>query len=204
MFSDTYLTLKETATAVFRDKGSKFIGYVFPCYSMEEFKEKLNNYKKQYPDANHHCWAYRLNYDGATFAMNDDGEPNYTAGKPILGQLVSTQLCNVGAVVIRYFGGTLLGVQGLIHAYKETAHLAIENGEIIQKQVFDVYTLNFDYNAMNEVMKLLKYHEIKLKDLNVQEKAECTVFIPALQVNQLVPKLEKILSVQMNFIQKMQ
>lgn len=204
MFSDIYLTLKETATATFRDKGSKFIGYVFPCYSVEEFKNKLNEYKNQYPDATHHCWAYRLNYDASIFAMNDDGEPNYTAGKPIFGQLVSAQLCNVAAVVIRYFGGTLLGVTGLIHAYKETTRLAIENGEIIQKQVFDVYTLNFDYTAMNEVMKLLKYHEIKLKDLNVQEKTECTIFIPTMQVNVLVPKLEKIQSLKMNFVQKMQ
>lgn len=204
MFSDTYLTLKETATAIFRDKGSKFIGYVFPCYSIEEFKQKLNEYKNQYPDATHHCWAYRLNYDASIFAMNDDGEPNYTAGKPIFGQLTSAKLTNVGAVVIRYFGGTLLGVNGLIHAYKETTRLAIENGEIIEKQVFDVYAMEFDYSAMNEVMKLLKYHEIKLKNLNVQEKAECTVFIPVMQVNILVPKLEKIQTVKMNFIEKMQ
>lgn len=204
MFSDTYLTIKETSTAIFKDKGSKFIGYVFPCYSVEEFRQKLYEYKKQYPDANHHCWAYRLNYDASIYAMNDDGEPNYTAGKPILGQLQSAQLCNVGAIVVRYFGGTLLGVNGLIHAYKETTHLAIENGEIIQKQVFDVYIMKFDYTALNEVMKLLKHHEIKFKDLNIEEKVTCTVFIPVLYVNHLVPKLEKIDSLTMGFIQKIQ
>lgn len=204
MFSDTYSTLKEMATATFRDKGSKFIGYVFPCYSVDEFKQKLQEYKNEYPDATHHCWAYRLNYDASIFAMNDDGEPNYTAGKPIFGQLVSAQLCNVAAVIIRYFGGTLLGVNGLIHAYKETTRLAIENGQIIQKQVFDLYTMTFDYTAMNEVMKTLKYHDIKLKDLNVQEKVSCIIFIPVMQVNMLIPKLEKIHTVKMNFIQKIQ
>jgi uncharacterized YigZ family protein len=204
MFTDTYLTLKEPVTATFRDKGSKFIGYVFPCYSVDDFKQNLQSYKDQYHDATHHCWAYRLNYDASVFAMNDDGEPNYTAGKPILGQLVSAQLTNVGAVVIRYFGGTLLGVSGLIHAYKETTRLAIQNAEIIEKQVFDVYHLDFNYANMNEVMKLLKQHQIKIHDLNVQETVECIAFIPVTQVNIIVPKLEKILSVKMMFMQKMQ
>lgn len=200
MFSDTYSCIKETTSAIFKDKGSKFIGYVFPCFSIEEFKQKLEEYKKQYPDATHHCWAYRLNYDATIFAMNDDGEPNYTAGKPILGQLTSAQLCNVGAVVIRYFGGTLLGVNGLIHAYKETTRLAIENGVIIERQVLEVYAVTFNYEVMNEIMKILKQHKIKVKDLVVQDKVNCLVFIPMMQVNQLVPKLQKIPTIKIDFL----
>lgn len=204
MFTDTYFTLKETSTAVFKDKGSKFIGYVFPCYSVDEFKQKLNEYKKEFPDATHHCWAYRLNYDASIYAMNDDGEPNYTAGKPILGQLTSTQLSNIGAIVIRYFGGTLLGVNGLIHAYKETTRMAIENGQIIEKQVFDAYSMNFDYAVMHEVMKFLKQHQIKVKDLQVYQTVQCLVFIPLTQVNQWIPQLQKINTVKMDFVQKIQ
>ncbi|HEY8971071.1 MAG TPA: YigZ family protein, partial [Puia sp.] len=115
---DFYYTIEKEATAEFKDRGSKFIGYAIPVSSVDEFKEKLNEVKKLHPKATHHCFAYRLGLDGNVFRVSDDGEPSGSAGRPILGQIDSKELVNVLVVVVRYFGGTLLGVPGLINAYK--------------------------------------------------------------------------------------
>src|SRR5882724_8840607 len=132
---DFYTTVAKSGMAEFKDRGSKFIGYVYPVASTEEFKESLNDVKKQHPRATHHCFAYRLGLDGNTYRVSDDGEPSGTAGRPILGQIDSKGLVNTLVVVVRYFGGTLLGVPGLINAYKSAAALALQIAPQAQKQV---------------------------------------------------------------------
>jgi len=156
MFSDNYYTLKHTGEGLYKDKGSKFIAYTFPVKDEEEIKERLNDLRKKHYDARHHCYAWALGPTRDAFRVNDDGEPSGTAGKPIYGQILSNDITNVLIVVVRYFGGTKLGVRGLINAYKAAAADAIENNTKIEMLIRDVYQLQFEYPLMNEVMKVLK------------------------------------------------
>ncbi|MFN8306403.1 MAG: YigZ family protein [Ferruginibacter sp.] len=153
---DHYLTVDRPATAEFKDRGSKFIAYVYPVETVEVFKQYLQALKKEHPKAVHHCFAYRIGTDGNNFRSSDDGEPSGTAGKPILGQIDSRGVTNTAVIVVRYWGGTLLGVPGLINAYKSAAALALQVTPVIQKQVEVLYSLEFDYTQMNDVMVLLK------------------------------------------------
>ncbi|MCB0636195.1 MAG: YigZ family protein [Lewinella sp.] len=150
--SDTYRTLGQAAEGEFRDRGSKFLAYVAPILSVDEAMAFLEDIRKAHPKARHHCYAYRLGMDGNNFRANDDGEPSGTAGRPILGQIDSFDLTNVMAVVVRYFGGTLLGTSGLINAYKQSTALAFEQAEIIERTVEDLFTIAFDYGLMSRVM----------------------------------------------------
>src|SRR3984893_9664994 len=142
---DFYYTIEKTATTEFKDRGSKFIAYAYPVKSVDEFKETLHEIKKEHPKATHHCFAYRIGLDGNTHRVSDDGEPSGTAGRPILGQIDSRELVNVLVIVVRYFGGTLLGVPGLINAYKSAAALALQMAPLVQKQVEKELTVQFDY-----------------------------------------------------------
>src|SRR5580700_5638901 len=158
MTSEIYYTIEKTATAEFKDRGSRFIAYACPVKSPEEFKATLNEIKKEHHKATHHCFAYRLGLDGNTFRVSDDGEPSGTAGRPILGQIDSKGLVNVLVVVVRYFGGTLLGVPGLINAYKSAAALALQITPLVQKQVEIEFRVQFDYTRIGEVMTLVKQY----------------------------------------------
>jgi len=162
LFSDSYFTITKPAQGIYRDKGSKFHSYAYPVQSEAEIKEKLQELKKEHPSARHHCYAWRLGVDGAAYRANDDGEPSGTAGKPILNQLQSSQLTNVLIVVVRYFGGTLLGVTGLIQAYKLAAADAIINSDIAEKFVLFEYALHFEAEDTGPVMKLLNEEEAKI------------------------------------------
>ncbi len=153
---DFYNTVEKNTSAEFKDRGSKFMAFVFPVASVEDCKACLAAVKAEHPKATHHCFAYRLGLDGNTFRVSDDGEPSGTAGRPILGQIDSKQITNTLIVVARYFGGTLLGVPGLINAYKSAASLALQVTPVIQKQVEVVFTLEFDYTQMNDVMRHIK------------------------------------------------
>jgi uncharacterized YigZ family protein len=133
LFEDTYRTINRPSEGIFRDKGSKFIAYAYPFKSEEHLKELINDLKNQHPKARHYCYAYRLSTDRAVYRINDDGEPSGTAGRPMLNTLLSKDLTNILMVVVRYFGGTLLGVPGLINAYKSAAEDAIQQAIIIQK-----------------------------------------------------------------------
>ncbi len=160
MVSDShYHTIERASVAEFKDRGSRFIAYAFPVDDLTGFKEKLAGLKKEHPKAVHHCFAYRLGLDGNSYRLSDDGEPSGSAGRPILGQIDSKQLTNILIIVVRYFGGTLLGVPGLINAYKTSAAMALENTAIILKPVLIYYRLQFDYTQMNEVMRVLKQFE---------------------------------------------
>jgi uncharacterized YigZ family protein len=151
-----YNTIDRSGVAEFKDRGSKFIACTFPVKSIDEFKKILDGVKKEHPKATHHCFAYRIGIDKNTFRVSDDGEPSGTAGKPILGQIDSKDLTDILIIVVRYFGGTLLGVPGLIHAYKTAAALALQVTPAVQKPVEVNYTLQFDYTQVNEVMVLVK------------------------------------------------
>jgi len=161
MFNDTYKTLKYKSEGLYKDKGSKFIAFAFPVQNEEEIKIHLEDLKRRYHDARHHCYAWTLGPNRDAFRQNDDGEPSGTAGKPIFGQLLSYDITNVLIVVIRYFGGVKLGVRGLINAYKGATKDAIDNNTIIEKVIREVYELQFEYPMMNDVMRILKEHDLE-------------------------------------------
>jgi uncharacterized YigZ family protein len=156
LFSDTYKTIAAEARGLFKDRGSRFIALVIPVTGQDQIKEKLEELRKEFHDARHHCYAWVLGPDRQTWRANDDGEPSGTAGRPILGQINSRELTDILIVVIRYFGGTLLGVSGLINAYRSAAEDALSNASIIEKTVMHTYVLKFPYLSMNDVMKVLK------------------------------------------------
>lgn len=149
-------TIEKPSMAEFKDRGSRFIGYAFPIQSVEEFKKRIKELKDEHPKAVHHCFAYRLGTDANNFRSSDDGEPSGSAGKPILNTIDSKGLTNTAVVVVRYFGGTLLGVPGLINAYKTATSFALQLTPIIQKPILQGYTLEFSYDLMNDVMVVVK------------------------------------------------
>jgi uncharacterized YigZ family protein len=151
-----YQTIERESMAEFKDRGSKFLGYAFPIKEVGDFKKRLLDLKKEHPKAVHHCFAYRLGISGNDFRSFDDGEPSGSAGKPILGQIDSKELTNTAIVIVRYFGGTLLGVPGLINAYKTTSSLALQTVPIIQKPLLVSFELEFDYLNLNDVMVVLR------------------------------------------------
>jgi uncharacterized YigZ family protein len=175
---EVYFTIDKTAVAEFKDRGSKFLAYAFPVKTPEEVKECLGEVKKEHPKATHHCYAYRLGTGGNLFRANDDGEPSGTAGKPILGQIDSKQLTDVLIVVVRYFGGSLLGVPGLINAYKVSASMVLQLIPVIQKNIESTYHLSFDYTIMNDVMIVVKQHNCTVLSQELQLFCEMKIGIP--------------------------
>ena len=153
---DTYQTIAAHSEGLFKDKGSKFLSFAYQVNSEDEIKEIVQAIKKEHYSARHHCYAWRLGHEKLQFRANDDGEPSSTAGKPILGQIQSFDLTNILIVVVRYFGGTLLGVSGLINAYRNAALDAIQNAELIEKLVEQKLLIEYDYGVMNEVMTIFK------------------------------------------------
>jgi uncharacterized YigZ family protein len=168
---DTYNTIEVQSEGYFKDKGSKFYSFAFPVHSEEEIKERISALKKEHHSARHHCYAWRLGTEEITFRANDDGEPSSTAGKPILGQLVSYNVTNILVVVVRYFGGTLLGVSGLINAYRTAAAEALKNAEIITKTMERKYELHFQYNVLNDVMNIIKQENLNV--VNTKFEVDC-------------------------------
>ena len=154
--SDTYRSIAAPAQGIYKELGSKFLAFAYPVETEEEAKAILEKVRKDYFDARHHCYAWRIGLTGEPYRMNDDGEPSSTAGRPILGQLLSNGLSDILVVVVRYFGGTKLGVPGLIRAYKSATQDAIAHADIIEKVAGESFTVTFDYLQMNDVMKVLK------------------------------------------------
>ncbi|MBP5526417.1 MAG: YigZ family protein [Paludibacteraceae bacterium] len=153
---DKYLTINAPSEGLYKEKGSKFIAFAIPVSNVEQIKEILEEKRKEHHDARHVCYAYILGVDKADYRSNDDGEPSGTAGRPILGSLLSAGVTNVLIAVVRYFGGTKLGTSGLINAYKVASADALENAEIIEKTVDEEIHISFDYLVMNDVMKIIK------------------------------------------------
>jgi uncharacterized YigZ family protein len=178
MSSDYYYTIEKPGIAEFKDRGSKFVAYVFPITDSADFKGKLKQLKDEHPKATHHCFAYRLGNDGNNFRSSDDGEPSGSAGKPILGQIDSKQLTNVAVIVVRYFGGTLLGIPGLINAYKTAAALALQTVPIAQKPIEINYQLQFGYTKMNFVMTIIKKYNCTIRSQQVELFCKMEIGVP--------------------------
>ncbi|WP_145854292.1 IMPACT family protein [Pedobacter suwonensis] len=200
LFDDSYKTIENTSEGIFRDKGSKFIAYAYPIRGEEEVKPIIMNLRSANPKANHFCYAYRLTPNRSVFRVSDDGEPSGTAGRPILNCLLSEDLTNILIVVVRYFGGTLLGVPGLINAYKNAGIEAIKASKIISKTVNDVYEAHFEYLQMNDVMKLSKEENLQILaqqfDINCILKFE----VRKAQLNQVLSKFDKIDGVKLKYL----
>ena len=192
LFDDTYKTINRISEGVFRDKGSKFIGYAYPIKSEAEVKPIVTKLKAEHAKARHFCWALRLSPDRNVFKLNDDGEPSGTAGRPILNTLLSSDITNVLVVVVRYFGGTLLGVPGLINAYKSATIAAIEENEIFTKTVNDVYEIGFDYVEMNQVMRIVKDENLTILHQSFENNCVLKFEVRKGQLNTVLGKLEKI------------
>jgi uncharacterized YigZ family protein len=156
MESDTYITIKASSKGTYKEKGSRFLASAFPVISQEEIKPIVDSVRKEYHDARHHCYAYMIGRERLIWRTNDDGEPSGTAGRPILGQINSSGLTNILILVSRYFGGTLLGVSGLINAYKSAAADAIKNAVIIERTLQEYYEIAFPYASINDIMKILR------------------------------------------------
>ena len=196
---NTYNTIEKPSLAEFKDRGSKFLAYAFSIADVADFKKRLLHLKEEHPKAAHHCFAYRLGTDGSNFRSSDDGEPSGSAGKPILGQIDSKQLTNVAVVVVRYFGGTLLGVPGLINAYKTSTSLALQLTPIIQKPVLENYSVEFDYTHMNDVMTIVKRYKCEVLKNETQLFCKVKIGIPR---ENLEPCVEKFNEMQGITIQK--
>ncbi len=179
MFDDTYKTIATPAEGIYKEKGSKFLAFAYPVRTQEEIKAHLERLRKEYFDARHHCYAYILGPRKDAFRANDDGEPSGTGGRPIHGQLLSADLTDTLIVVVRYFGGILLGASGLANAYKAAARDAIDHATIVEKTIDCRYRLSFKYEAMNDVMRILK--DFDLKPLNQQFDLDCTLEVSVRQ-----------------------
>jgi uncharacterized YigZ family protein len=200
LFEDTYFTIEKSGEGIYRDRGSKFLGYAYPITSDQEIKDIIAKLKQVHSKANHHCWAMRWSTDRSIFRINDDGEPSGTAGRPILNTLLSRNLTNVAVVVVRYFGGTLLGVPGLINAYRTAAELALNETTVIEKTVNDVYTILFDYLQMNDVMRIIKEDNLEIVKQQFDNSCELIVSIRKMQVNHTLARLQKLSSVKVRYV----
>ncbi|RZS98317.1 YigZ family protein [Cecembia calidifontis] len=198
--TDTYLTLKAKSEGLYKEKGSKFLAFAFPVKDETEIKEILDQLRKKYYDARHHCYAYILGKNQNIYRANDDGEPNHSAGDPILGQIRSHHLTNVLIVVIRYFGGIKLGVGGLIHAYKTAAADAIANNEIITAVLHERVKLDFDYLSMNEVMKLIKDYDLQITDQHFDNQCQLVVEIRQKLLEEISHKISDLNGVKMHIL----
>lgn len=197
LFDDTYLTIEKPAEGIFRDRGSKFLAFACPISGENDIKTLLAQLKAEHPKANHHCWAMRLGTDRSVFRINDDGEPSGTAGRPILNILLSRNITNVLVVVVRYFGGTLLGVPGLINAYKTATEEALNAANIIERMLQDNYIIRFEYSQMNEVMKVIKDDGLQILEQQLDNTCMMRVGIRKMQLNRSVEKLEKIAGISL-------
>ncbi len=200
LFEDTYKTIKGPVEGLFKDRGSKFLAYAYPIEHENEVKPLVDNLKKEHFKAVHHCYAYRLGLDRNNFRVNDDGEPSGTAGRPILNTLLSQDITNILVVVVRYFGGTLLGVPGLINAYKSATVEALAVAEIYEKTVNDVYNVSFEFVQMNDVMKVVKEFSLKIRNQTYDNQCSMELEFRKTLTNQVIGKLEKIDGILVDYL----
>lgn len=200
LFEDTYATVDAPSEGIFRDKGSKFVAYAYPFTAEASLKDIIAELKTLHPKARHHCWAYRLTTDRTVFRVNDDGEPSGTAGRPILNVLLSQDVTNIIVVVVRYFGGTLLGVPGLINAYKTATQEALLAAHIVQKTVNDVYEVKFEYLQMNAVMRIIKDENVTVRSQQFDNNCVLNIEMRKMQVNTVLAKLDSIEGVKTNYL----
>lgn len=192
MQEDLYRTIKLPSEGLFKDKSSKFLSFAYPFENELEVKSLIEPLRKEHFKAVHFCYAYRVGLDRNNFRVNDDGEPSGSAGRPILNVLLSKEITNILVVVVRYWGGTLLGVPGLINAYKSATEEALTNAEIIEKTVNDVYQITFGYIKMNDIMKVVKDFDLKIRNQRFDNQCSIEIeFRKNISLN-VIGKLEKI------------
>ena len=191
-----YKTIDQPAIAEFKDRGSKFIAHAYPIESLDDFKKYQQLLKKEHPKAVHHCFAYRIGTDGNVFRVSDNGEPSGSAGKPILGQIDSKEVTNIAIIIVRYFGGSLLGVPGLINAYKTVASLALQVTPIVHKQIETKYIIHFDYTQLNAVIMILKQCGCTIINQEMQLFCNITAGIPNARLTEVLYKLKELNNVE--------
>ena len=190
-----YSTIEKLSHAEFKDRGSKFIAFAFPIETPDDFKKQLQILKKEHPKAVHHCFAYRIGTEGNNFRSSDDGEPSGTAGKPILGQIDSRGITNVAVIVVRYWGGTMLGVPGLINAYKTATALALQVTPLVEKQIEINYSIEFDYTQMNEVMLIMKQFNCTIHTNEMQLFCIIKAGVPKNRLQEVLYRLKDLQNV---------
>ena len=191
LFSYTYNEIKESKQSFYKEKGSKFLSYAFPVFNEKEIKNKIEVLKKIKNGANHYCYGYTLHPDRSLSRFNDDGEPNYTAGKPILKVIEQYELTNVLVVVIRYFGGIKLGIPGLIRSYRTAAINAIESADIITKIIKEKYVILFEHAQMNDVMRIVKEHKLEVINTDFQINCKLTFLVSKKKSDLVLQHLKK-------------
>ena len=195
LMEDTYRTIDAPAEGLYKEKGSKFIALAYPVYTEEEVKDIVAELKKQYYDARHHCYAYSLGADKGRFRANDDGEPNHSSGDPILGQIRSADLSNILIVVVRYFGGTKLGVSGLINAYKTAAADALANAAVVERHETVLLQAHYAYPQMNDVMGLMKAYDLPIRGQHFELDCRLTLEVRRKLQEEVTTKLATIAGV---------
>ncbi len=195
---DTYLTIQKPSEGIFKDKGSKFLAFAFPVDNEVEIKNHLATLKKKYFDARHQCYAYAIGIDRQNSRINDDSEPSGTAGKPIMGQILSFGITNILIVVVRYFGGTLLGTSGLINAYKNAAYEALTNAVMIEKVIKKELQIKFNYLVMNEIMTFVKHEKLEFKNQQFNNICSINLLVSESKLSRMIENLKKIDSVQID------
>jgi len=199
---DLYRTIQTPAEGIYKEKGSKFLAFAYPVRHEESIKEHLETLQKQYHDAHHYCYAWRMGPEKTRYRVNDDGEPSGSAGKPIYGQIVSRDLSDLLVVVVRYFGGTKLGVGGLINAYRSAASDALNHTKIIECRVYDSLKLEFGYDRMNAVMKIIK--ELQLESTEQKFDMDCSLILKSWkrQTDRVVDSFSKITECKISLIEE--
>ena len=198
---DYYFTIETNGTAEFKDRGSRFLAYSFPFKNSSDFKKHLQHLKKEHPKASHYCFAYRSGIDGNNFRSGDDGEPSGTAGKIILGQIDSKELTDILLVVVRYFGGTLLGTSGLINAYKTASSLVLQCTPSIQKPVEIKYELQCNYTEMNEVMRIIKQFNCTVLKNEMQLFCRIEMGIPKNKIKEVLSAFKEVKNAELVLLQ---
>jgi uncharacterized YigZ family protein len=201
--TDIFKTIVDPCTGIYKEKGSRFLSYVYPVSNEREIKEILVKIRKEHHGARHHCYVWRLGTDLKNYRLNDDGEPSGTAGRPIFGQIQSKELTNILIIVVRYFGGILLGTNGLINAYKQSTIEALKKAVIVERTVENIIEVNFNYTAMNDFMHVIK--EMKLQPILHSEigmKCSATIIVRKSLSESVIEKLKQIDNLSSSIIQK--
>jgi uncharacterized YigZ family protein len=200
LFDDNYKTITSKSEGFYKEKGSKFISFAIPVLNEADVKEFLEKTKKEYHDAKHVCFAYILGFDKSAYRMNDDGEPSGTGGRPIYGQLLSFDLTNTLVAVVRYFGGTKLGVSGLMNAYKTAAQEALNNAEIVTLKITDVYEIIYAYSVMNDVMRIMKEENLEQTASSFGLECRITFQVPKNNSIKVYEKLSRVENLKINYL----
>ncbi|WP_440066666.1 IMPACT family protein [Tenacibaculum discolor] len=199
---DTYKTItKPSEETLFKDRNSKFFGYAFPVFSEEDIKERLEELRKQHHTARHHCYAWQLGTEKVRFRANDDGEPSNSAGQPIYGQIQSFDVTNILIVSVRYFGGTKLGVGGLINAYRTSAQLALEASEIVEKTIDIHYKLKFGYDMMNKVQRIIKERNLDIINQKLELDCEYTISVRKKEAESVFEVFDNLFKVEIKEVE---